>query len=105
MPQMQWEELSCIEDFFKKNKITKLEQIIYLMQIKDFIKKYDTQNQFKVLQDSISKFQMHGRIKLFIKTKKEKISSIVFCGLGGSAISGDCSVIIYQEELNLLSMF
>jgi glucose/mannose-6-phosphate isomerase len=60
------------------------------MQIKDFIKNYDTQNQFKVLRETYKQASdaWNNRIDL-IQLKKNNFSSIVFCGLGGSAISGD----------------
>ena len=60
------------------------------MQIKDLIKNYDTQNQFKVLRETYKQASdaWNNRIDL-IQLKKNNFSSIVFCGLGGSAISGD----------------
>ena len=72
------------------------------MQIKDFIKKYDTQNQFKVLQDSHKQISdaWENQIDLS-KLKKKKFSSIVFCGLGGSAISGDLLCDYLSGELKL----
>ncbi len=60
------------------------------MQIKDFIRKYDTQNQFKVLRETYKQASDAWSNKIDLsRLKKEKFSSIVFCGLGGSAISGD----------------
>jgi glucose/mannose-6-phosphate isomerase len=72
------------------------------MQIKDFIKKYDTQNQFKVLQDSHKQISdaWENQVNLS-KLKKKKFSSIVFCGLGGSAISGDLLCDYLSGELKL----
>ncbi|MCU0415153.1 MAG: bifunctional phosphoglucose/phosphomannose isomerase, partial [Ignavibacteriaceae bacterium] len=60
------------------------------MQIKDFIKKYDTQNQFKVLKETYKQAADAWDNKFDLsQLKKNNFSSIVFCGLGGSAISGD----------------
>jgi glucose/mannose-6-phosphate isomerase len=72
------------------------------MQIKDFIKKYDTQNQFKVLKETykLAFDAWNNRINLSY-LKKDKFSSIVFCGLGGSAISGDLLCDYLSGELNV----
>jgi len=72
------------------------------MQIKNFIKKYDTQNQFKVLRETYKQASdaWNNKIELS-KLKKEKYSSIVFCGLGGSAISGDLLYDYLSGELNV----
>jgi glucose/mannose-6-phosphate isomerase len=60
------------------------------MNVNDFIKKYDTQNQFKVLQDTYRQVSDAWNNKIDVSSlKNQKFSSIVFCGLGGSAISGD----------------
>jgi glucose/mannose-6-phosphate isomerase len=60
------------------------------MNIKDLIKKFDTQNQFEVLQNTHQQVSAAWKNKTDLSTlKNEKFSSIVFCGLGGSAISGD----------------
>jgi len=60
------------------------------MNLNDFIKKYDTQNQFKVLQETHKQVSDAWNNKFDVSSlKNHKYSSIVFCGLGGSAISGD----------------
>ena len=75
------------------------------MQIKDFIQKYDTQNQFKVLRETYKQAAdvWNNKINLS-KLKKNKFSSIVFCGLGGSAISGDllCDYLSGELEIPIL---
>ena len=70
------------------------------MKINNFIDKYDTENQFKVLQDSYK--QISGAWNNTVELsgiKGIKFSSIVFCGLGGSAISGDLLVDYLSGEL------
>lgn len=72
------------------------------MQIKDLIKKYDTQNQFKVLKETYKQAADAWNNKIDLSLlKKEKYTSIVFCGLGGSAISGDLLRDYLSEELCL----
>lgn len=72
------------------------------MQIKDFIKKFDTQNQFNVLKESFKQASDAWNNKIDLtQLKKEKYSSIVFCGLGGSAISGDLICDYLSGELKL----
>ena len=72
------------------------------MQIQDFIKKYDTQNQFKVLSETYKQASDAWNNKINLsKLKKDKFSSIVFCGLGGSAISGDLLCDYLSGELEI----
>ena len=72
------------------------------MQIQDFIKKYDTQNQFKVLTETYKQASDAWNNKINLsKLKKDKFSSIVFCGLGGSAISGDLLCDYLSGELEI----
>lgn len=72
------------------------------MQIQDFIKKYDTQNQFKVLKETYKQASDAWNNKIDLsQLKKEKYSSIVFCGLGGSAISGDLLCNYLSGELKV----
>ena len=60
------------------------------MQINDLIKKYDSQNQFQVLCDTFKQVSFAWENKTDLSSlKHKKYTSIVFCGLGGSAISGD----------------
>jgi glucose/mannose-6-phosphate isomerase len=72
------------------------------MQIQDFIKKYDTQNQFKVLSETYKQASDAWNNKINLsKLKKDNFSSIVFCGLGGSAISGDLLCDYLSGELEI----
>jgi glucose/mannose-6-phosphate isomerase len=72
------------------------------MQIQDFIKKFDTQNQFTVLKETYKQAMDAWNNKIDLsKLKKEKYSSIVFCGLGGSAISGDLLCDYLSGELKI----
>ncbi|MBK9099706.1 MAG: bifunctional phosphoglucose/phosphomannose isomerase [bacterium] len=60
------------------------------MDLKHFIKKFDTENQLNVLQKSYQQLiEAWKSTADFSSLKKNKFSSIIFCGLGGSAISGD----------------
>ena len=50
------------------------------MQIQDFIKKYDTQNQFKVLIETYKQASDAWNNKINLsKLKEDSFSSIVFC--------------------------
>jgi glucose/mannose-6-phosphate isomerase len=72
------------------------------MNLNDFIKKHDTQNQFKVLQDTHKQVSDAWNNKIDLSQfKKEKYSSVVFCGLGGSAISGDLLCDYLSDEMNI----
>ncbi len=72
------------------------------MKIKDFISKYDTQDQFTVLRDTYKQVEYAWNNKVELSSLKNKnFSSIVFCGLGGSAISGDLLNDFLSTEINL----
>ena len=72
------------------------------MNIKELIKKYDTQNQFDVLQNTYKQVSYAWENKIDLSSLKEKqFSSIIFCGLGGSAISGDLLCDYLSGELKL----
>jgi len=72
------------------------------MKIKEFINKYDSQNQFKVLKDSYKQIINAWNCKINLSNlNKNNFSSIVFCGLGGSAISGDLLSDYLTEEIKL----
>jgi glucose/mannose-6-phosphate isomerase len=72
------------------------------MQIQEFIKKYDTQNQFKVLRETYKQAANAWNNKFDLsQLKKNSFSSIVFCGLGGSAISGDLLCDYLSGELKI----
>ena len=72
------------------------------MTINQLINKYDSQNQFSVLKDTYKQVSdiWNATIDISSLTKK-KFSSIVFCGLGGSAISGDLLRDYLSSELKL----
>lgn len=70
------------------------------MEIKELIKKYDTQNQFEVLKNTHTQVSYAWENKIDLSALKEKqFSSIIFCGLGGSAISGDLLCDYLSNEL------
>lgn len=72
------------------------------MNVNDFIKKYDTQNQFKVLQDTHKQVSDAWSNKFDVSSiKHNKFSSIVFCGLGGSAISGNLLFDYLSDEMKI----
>lgn len=72
------------------------------MHSTDFIKTFDTQNQYQVLQDSYKQLIDAWDSKINLEQLvKYKFSSIVYCGLGGSAISGDLFVDYIGDELKL----
>ena len=72
------------------------------MKIKEFIEKYDTQNQFEVLKNSYKQVINAWNNKIDLSNlKKNKYSSIVYCGLGGSSISGDLLVDYLSGELSI----
>lgn len=72
------------------------------MKIKEFINKYDSQNQFEILTDTYKQVIIAWNYKIDLSNlKKNNFSSIVFCGLGGSAISGDLLIDYLTEELKL----
>jgi glucose/mannose-6-phosphate isomerase len=72
------------------------------MNIKEFINKYDSQNQFEVLKDSYKQIINSWNYKIDLSNlKKNNFSSIVYCGLGGSAISGDLLIDYLTEEIKL----
>lgn len=72
------------------------------MTNKEFIKKYDTQNQFEVLKNTHKQVSEAWITKVDVSAIKNKnFSSIVFCGLGGSAISGDLLCDYLSDEMKL----
>ncbi|MCW8824265.1 MAG: bifunctional phosphoglucose/phosphomannose isomerase, partial [Ignavibacteriaceae bacterium] len=72
------------------------------MKLKEFINKYDSQNQLEVLKNSYKQIINTWNCKINISNlKKNNFSSIVFCGLGGSAISGDLLSDFLTEEIKL----
>lgn len=72
------------------------------MQIKDYVSKYDPENQFNVLVNSFEQIEYAWKNKINLKGLKGKsFSSIVVSGLGGSAISGDFLQNFLGSELKL----
>jgi len=72
------------------------------MTINEFIKKYDIQNQFEVLKNTHTQVSDAWNNKVDVSSLKNKnFSSIVFCGLGGSAIGGDllCDYLFGEMKL------
>ena len=60
------------------------------MEIKDYVKKYDPQNQFNVLVNTYQQIEFAWKNIFSIdKINKSDISNIIISGLGGSAISAD----------------
>lgn len=72
------------------------------MKIKDFVKKYDPQNQFDVLINSYQQieFAWNNEIKIWGINTSE-ISNIIISGLGGSAISADLIKNFLAHELTI----
>jgi glucose/mannose-6-phosphate isomerase len=72
------------------------------MNLNDFIKKHDTQNQLKVLLETYKQVSDAWNSSFDISSlKNHKFSSIAFCGLGGSAISGDLLCDYLSGELTI----
>ncbi len=72
------------------------------MQIKDYVSKYDPQDQFNVLVNTFlqAEFAWNNKIDL-TQLDSSKITSIILTGLGGSAISGDLLQNFLGNELKL----
>lgn len=72
------------------------------MKIKDYVVKYDPQNQFNVLVESWKQIEYAWDNKMDIGTfKTKKFKNIVVSGLGGSAISADILHNFLKDELNI----
>jgi glucose/mannose-6-phosphate isomerase len=72
------------------------------MQIKEYVAKYDPQNQFDVLMGTYRQIEFAWQNKIDLSTLKEKsFTSIIVAGLGGSAISGDLLQNFLGSELKL----
>jgi len=70
--------------------------------LKNFISNYDTQNQFKVLKEYYKQIEDAWSTKVNLgKINREKISAILICGLGGSAISGDLLEYFLSDEIKV----
>ncbi len=72
------------------------------MQIREFIQKYDPQNQFDVLINSYRQIEFAWNNEFKLETiEKGKVNSIVLSGLGGSAISGDLVQNFLKDDLHI----
>lgn len=72
------------------------------MNLNDFVKKYDPENQFLVIKDTWKQIEYAWNNQYDLSGLQEKkFSNIIVTGLGGSAISGDVLQNFLQEELNL----
>jgi glucose/mannose-6-phosphate isomerase len=72
------------------------------MEIKEFVQKYDSQNQFEVLRNTYKQIEYadNNSYPDFGFTK-DSINKVIISGLGGSAISGDLLKNFLKDELNL----
>lgn len=72
------------------------------MQIREYVSKYDPENQFNVLIETYKQIEYAWNNKTDLKTLKgQKFSSVVVTGLGGSAISGDLLQNYLRDEIKL----
>jgi glucose/mannose-6-phosphate isomerase len=72
------------------------------MEIKEYVQKYDPQNQFDVLVNSYKQIEFAWNNKIDVsKIDVSKISNIIVSGLGGSAISADLMRNFLGEELKV----
>lgn len=72
------------------------------MQIKDFVKKYDPQNQFDVLINSYQQIDFAWSNKIDLSSVAvSDLKNIVISGLGGSAISADLIKNFIANEIHL----
>lgn len=75
------------------------------MQIKDFIKKYDPQNQFDVLVNSFKQIDEAWQTDLSkLSLNVSNLKNIVISGLGGSAISADLikNFLVYELKIPVI---
>jgi glucose/mannose-6-phosphate isomerase len=72
------------------------------MNIKEYVQKYDPQNQFDVLVNSFKQieFAWNNEVKI-ANINASEISNIIVSGLGGSAISADLMKNFLGEELSV----
>ncbi len=72
------------------------------MKIKEYINKYDPQNQFEVLINSWQQIEyaLNNNYDL-IKLQSKRFSNLIVTGLGGSAISGDLIKNYLKDELKI----
>ncbi len=72
------------------------------MNIIDYVKKYDPQNQFEVLKKTPEQIEFAWNNKINLSSLKNKrFNNVIVTGLGGSAISGDLMLNFLKEEFVL----
>jgi glucose/mannose-6-phosphate isomerase len=72
------------------------------MEIKDYVKKYDPQNQFDVLVNSYKQIEFAWNNQFTIDgIKSSEIANIIISGLGGSAISADLIKNYLSSEIEI----
>jgi glucose/mannose-6-phosphate isomerase len=72
------------------------------MEIKDYVKKYDPQNQFEVLINSYRQIEFAWNNQFKIDgIKSNELSNIIISGLGGSAISADLIKNFLGKEIEI----
>lgn len=72
------------------------------MEIKDFVQKYDSQNQFDVLINTYKQVEFAWSNSFSLsRLKRKKFNSVVVTGLGGSAISADLMQNFLSGELKI----
>lgn len=72
------------------------------MKISEFIKKYDSSNQYDVLKKTYKQIEFAWNNKIDLSSVKKKgINSVVVTGMGGSAISADLFVNFFKDELKI----
>ena len=72
------------------------------MEINDYVKKYDPQNQFEILVNSFKQIEYSWNREIDLsQIKSKEINSIILSGLGGSAISGELAANFLFNELNV----
>lgn len=73
-----------------------------MLSIKDFVSKYDPQNQFEVLKNSYQQIEFAATNSYpEINFKVDKINNVIISGLGGSAIAGDLIKNFLKDELKI----
>ncbi len=72
------------------------------MEIKDYVKKYDPQNQFDVLINTYQQIELAWKNQFIIDgLNSSEISNIIISGLGGSAISADLIKNYLVDEIEI----
>ncbi len=72
------------------------------MEITDYVKKYDAENQFNILIKTYEQVEFAWNNKFDLSSlKNRKFNSIIVSGLGGSAISADLMQNFLRSELKL----